>query len=117
MGPPGEVSPIKICILVNYNQPEHMYTYSKPVNIMVEPEIHLNCPLVIMAILSPRISASSIECVVIIVTRFFFFSRIKFQMFLRIFGSIPVVGSSYRGREGGGRGREGGEREGKENKR
>ena len=76
-----------------------------------------------MAILSPRISASSIECVVIIVTRFFFFSRIKFQMFLRIFGSIPVVGSSYRGRGGGereggerGRGREG-EREGGGRKR
>eukprot|EP00732_Lithocolla_globosa_P002376 Lithocolla_globosa_v1_NODE_1541_length_2496_cov_46.810324.p3 type:complete len:186 gc:universal NODE_1541_length_2496_cov_46.810324:1888-1331(-) len=46
------------------------------------------------AILSPNTSASSIECVVITITRPFFKRRMRFQISRRTYGSIPVVGSS-----------------------
>ena len=55
---------------------------------------HLSCPLAMMAMVSPSISASSIECVVMIITLFCFILSIRFQTSLLIFGSIPVVGSS-----------------------
>ncbi len=54
------------------------------------PGPYLRLPLAMMAIESPRISASSMEWVVMIVTRFFLERRIRFQMSRRIFGSIPV---------------------------
>ena len=55
---------------------------------------YFSCPLAMMAMVSPSISASSIECVVMIITLFFFILSIRFHTSLRIFGSIPVVGSS-----------------------
>ena len=51
-------------------------------------------PLAMIAILSPKMSASSIEWVVMMVTRLRFMRRIRFQISLLMRGSIPVVGSS-----------------------
>ena len=55
---------------------------------------HFSCPLAMMAMVSPSMSASSMECVVMIITLSFFILSIRFHTSLRIFGSIPVVGSS-----------------------
>ena len=66
---------------------------SLPLSLPALPS-HFSCPLAMMAMVSPSMSASSMECVVMIITLSFFILSIRFHTSLRIFGSIPVVGSS-----------------------
>ena len=75
---------------VSTNQTQHLSIHY----LFLSLSLYLSFPLAMIAIVSPSMSASSIECVVMIVTLPSFFSRMRFHMLRRIFTSIPVVGSS-----------------------